>query len=62
MDVKTIIEKAGGARHVAEHFGISVAAVYAWDQVPLNRVPDLAKMTGLELCDIRGDVFEGPSK
>lgn len=53
------IMEAGGYKPVAEHFGISWQAVQKWarTRVPAERVPALAKLSGVPAKDIRPDVF-----
>ena len=58
MDIDTILRSAGGVRKVADRFGISVAAVYGWRQVPPIRVNELAEMAGMKPHEIRPDLYK----
>ena len=60
MDTKDIVRAAGGPTRVAEVFGISVAAVSQWDQVPAERVLEVARLSGLRPMDIRADLYPFP--
>jgi len=42
---------------VAEACGIERAAVYQWDQVPIQRVHQVADVIGMAVEDIRPDFF-----
>ena len=58
------IDKAGGMKAVADHFRISVPAIYQWrdyaEGVPANRVLALEELTGISRHDLRPDIF-GPT-
>ena len=60
MDAKQLIEKAGGARAVANATGgrITQQAVYQWKRVPGDWVPLMASLTGLPEREIRPDMYE----
>ncbi len=62
MDIREIIEQAGGAVALAERLGISKTAVYNWKIVPPLRVNEVAEITGLAPHEIRPDIFKEPSK
>ena len=57
MDINKIVEKAGGARVVAERLGLTTQAVYKWKKVPAIHAKTVAKMAKLKPVDVRGDVF-----
>lgn len=53
---------AGNAQKLAELLGISAAAVSKWgDEVPLTRVLDVERVTGIPRHDLRPDVFGEPA-
>jgi len=54
------IHAAGGFKAVAQEFGISWQAVHKWSlkQVPAERVPELARLSGVPPRQIRPDVFQ----
>lgn len=61
MDIKNrIVEAAGGATKLADYLGCKVQAVYQWNQVPVKRVLDIAKLTGIPPHEIRPDVYPEP--
>jgi DNA-binding transcriptional regulator YdaS (Cro superfamily) len=57
MEIQKIIEKAGGARAVAERLEISTQAVYKWKRVPAEHARTVAKMAKIKARDVREDVF-----
>lgn len=46
---------------LARQLGITRSAVSQWDRVPLERVPDVARVTGLEWHEIRPDHYRRPA-
>ena len=54
---KKAIEFMGGARRVAERFGVSAQAVYKWDMIPARKVLDVESETGISRHELRPDVF-----
>lgn len=49
MRVEVVIEKAGGARRVAEELGISTQAVYKWLRdgfIPMKKMRAVAELAG----------------
>lgn len=42
---------------LARKLGISRAAVYAWTEVPLARIADVERASGIQREDLRPDVF-----
>lgn len=62
--LKRALEIAGGPTKLANALGIKPPAVSQWDQVPLERVTDVAKLTGIPAAELRPDlaaIFEGAS-
>jgi len=57
METQKIIQKAGGARKVAEGLGLSTQAVYGWDKIPAVHLHRMAKMSGVAPEKIRPDMF-----
>ncbi len=45
---------------IARELGITGAAVSLWTQVPPERVPDVARITGLSRHQLRPDLWEEP--
>lgn len=60
LSVKEIAKGAGGVVALSIGLGLSRGAVSQWDKVPLERVNDVARLTGLPREVIRPDVF-GPA-
>jgi len=48
---------AGGTRVLAEHFGISRAAILQWDICPPERVVEVERLSGISRHVLRPDVF-----
>lgn len=51
------IRMLGGARKVAEQFGVSAQAVYKWDVVPARKVLEIERATGVSRHELRPDIF-----
>ena len=49
--------KVGGKAALARLLGITRAAVNKWDQIPLRRVPDVERFTGIDRKKLRPDYF-----
>lgn len=61
MTVEQIIARAGGARRLAQAVGVHYASVYDWrrnGEIPIKRVPAVARATHLLPSDIRPDFFD----
>lgn len=50
------IEAAGGVNALARQLGITSASVAQWRSVPLARVTEVARITGLAPADLRPDL------
>lgn len=57
--MKEAINRADGTSALARALGISQAAVSQWRQVPVNRVLDVERITGVSRHDLRPDIY-GP--
>ncbi len=51
------IEACGSAAKLAERLSIKRQAVYQWEQVPLDRVVDVERITGVPRELLRPDIF-----
>lgn len=60
LSIKEIAKDAGGVVALSFRLGLSRGAVSQWDQVPLERVNDVARITGIPRECLRPDVF-GPA-
>ena len=61
MNIRDIINAAGGPVALARQLGIQHSSVCEWDEVPAKRVPAVSAATGLARHVIRPDMYEAPS-
>lgn len=59
--VKLATNAAGGVAALARHLNISSQAISQWDKIPAERVPEVARVTGLPKHLLRPDLYERPS-
>jgi DNA-binding transcriptional regulator YdaS (Cro superfamily) len=52
------IKAAGNKRTLALRLGITPQALSQWDQVPLHKVPDVARITGVPRYELRPDYYQ----
>jgi len=57
ISIKEIAAPVGGVVALSTLLGLSRGAVSQWDQVPLERVPEVAKLTGYSREQLRPDYF-----
>jgi len=50
----------GRLTRLAGALGINPSAILQWSRVPAERVPTVARATGLSSHDLRPDLYEGP--
>ena len=43
---------------LAEHFGVSPAAVHQWTRVPVHHLKGMCELSGLPRHELRPDLFE----
>lgn len=55
--VREIASKAGGVVALSKALGLSRAAVSQWKRIPIERVIDVERLTGVPRADLRPDVF-----
>lgn len=63
MDVKQVIKRAGGVLALANALSIDHSAVSKWQRrgrVPVERVPDVERITGIPRHVLRPDLWEPP--
>lgn len=58
-ELTAIFERAGSLSSVANHLGITRAAVSVWKKIPLRHVRAIAALTGLPPEQIRPDIYAG---
>jgi DNA-binding transcriptional regulator YdaS (Cro superfamily) len=51
------IEAAGNRTELASRLGITLGAISQWDKVPINRVLEVEKATGVPRYVLRPDFF-----
>ena len=55
--LRLAVEKAGSMTNLARLIGIAPQAIAQWDIVPINRVLDVERETGVDRRDLRPDMF-----
>jgi len=55
--LEKVITASGGAAELARHLNISRSAIAQWQQVPVNRVLDVERITGISRHDLRPDIY-----
>jgi DNA-binding transcriptional regulator YdaS (Cro superfamily) len=58
ISIKQIAQKAGGVVAMSKALGLSRGAVSQWKKVPLDRVVDVERITGISRRSLRPDVFD----
>ena len=56
--VTEVIEAAGGTGNLAKQLGIKHQAIYQWKQIPVHRVIEIEKLTGIPRDRLRPDLYE----
>jgi len=51
-------EKVGGMAQLAAELGIARQAIYQWTRVPVARVVEIERITGVPRSELRPDIFE----
>lgn len=49
--------KVGGLAQLANRLGIARQAVYNWPRIPVERVADIERITGVDRAALRPDIF-----
>lgn len=52
------IEAAGGVNALGRKLGITGQAVQAWKDIPLKRIVDIERVTGISRKKLRPDIWE----
>ena len=58
VGLKRAIAAAGTRTELARKLEITKGAVHQWHQIPLSRVQQVAKVTGIPVSELRPDLFE----
>ena len=61
-DIETIKRRAGGSAALAQYLGVTRAAVWQWQRVPVSRVPAVSTITGFGYHELRPDIFPAPGQ
>lgn len=56
-EIKKLVASAGGVTSLARQLGISKSAVSQWDRIPVERVLQVEKLTGVSRYALRPDIF-----
>lgn len=56
-EIRKVADRIGGICAMSLKLGLSRAAVSQWKQIPLNRVRDVERLTGVSRHRLRPDVF-----
>lgn len=51
--LKRAIDAMGSGYALAKALGISKTAIYQWTEIPLNRVPEISRLTGIPKGELR---------
>jgi len=57
-NIHEIAEKAGGVIALSVALGLSRAAVSQWHRVPVDRLDDVERLTGIPREQLRPDIFK----
>lgn len=57
VGLQKAIDAAGSRTALAEKLGITLGAISQWDQVPIQRVPQIEKVIGVSRYELRPDFF-----
>lgn len=55
--VTRAIEAAGGTTVLADKLGITQPSVSQWGKIPVERVLDIERLTGIPRHDLRPDIY-----
>lgn len=57
LGLKRAIQAAGTGERLAAELGITPQAISQWDKIPLNRVFEVERITGIPHHELRPDFF-----
>lgn len=50
-------QKVGGMAQLAAQLGVARQAVYQWRRIPVDRVVEVERITGISRNELRPDIF-----
>jgi len=53
-----ILKNRGTASAIAKGLGVTRAAISAWREIPITRLKEVSKITGIPRNQLRPDIFE----
>jgi DNA-binding transcriptional regulator YdaS (Cro superfamily) len=56
-NVKRVIQAVGSKAELAKALNISRSAITQWRNIPVNRVVELERITGIPRHELRPDIF-----
>jgi len=59
--LERILRETGGTANLAARLGISKVAVNKWSVIPAKRAQAIAKITSVQLHEMRPDIWEPPN-
>lgn len=60
MDVKTLMNLAGGPTKLGAMLNVDKSTFYRWRAIPPRHVPRLEKLLGIPRHELRPDLWEAP--
>lgn len=58
MNIQDLIKKIGGPSYLAKRLGISHSAVVQWEVLPVKRLLEVERITGIPREELRPDIFK----
>lgn len=55
--IRTAADRIGGVPRLAERIGVTRQAIYQWREVPVERIADIAAVTGVSRAELRPDLY-----
>jgi DNA-binding transcriptional regulator YdaS (Cro superfamily) len=55
--IRTAADRIGGVPRLAERIGVTRQAIYQWREIPVERIADIAAVTGVSRAELRPDLY-----